>query len=77
MAFIVIIGSSSLRRTLGCWAVAAPVSAAARLQSDLTSWRRTAVERWVRTHGVLLLSYYSIGVLAYACLLYTSPSPRD
>ena len=41
------------------------VDAAKKLQKELDSWRRNRVETWLRTHGVLIISYYLIGTLAF------------
>ena len=49
-------------------APAMAVGAAKRMQADLEVWRRTAVETWFRSHGVKIVSYYVIGVYAYAQL---------
>ena len=57
-----------LMKSMGTIAEAAEHTAAAAksLQADLAVWRRTAFEQWMRSHGVFILCYYSLGVGAYA-----------
>ena len=56
-----------LLSSMGAIADAAELTATAaqQLKTDLVVWRRTAVEKWLRSHGLLIFSYYLLGVASY------------
>ena len=58
---------AKLAESMGSVVAAAMAAAAAgrKLQLDLSDWQRGHVEKWFRQHGVLILSYYTLGALAY------------
>jgi hypothetical protein len=52
---------------MGQLAIAAKATAEAanKVRVDLDKWRRSSVEKWVRSHGASLVAYYTLGVLTY------------